>query len=160
MEIQNIFYDLLSSFADDTADMSYTDGDDGGDIAISNINAMDIPDKNGHTLVKVVEDATGKTIELLHESFTELPENVSDKIATSVVTPDESVEHANYINIYIIAALILILVLAFSAGGIMWCKKNRLKAEKRNQYPVMTAQNNEYMNPQMLKNNEKLKNIP
>lgn len=141
--------------------MSYADVGDGGDIGITNITAMDIPDKNGHTLVKVIEDATGKTIELLHESFTELPENGTDKIATKVDTSYDSVEeHANYINVYIIAALILILVLGFSAGGIMWCRKNRLKAEKRNQYPVMTAQNNEYMNPQMLKNNEKLKNIP
>lgn len=68
-----------------------------------------------------------------------------------IVTTEPSITEGNA-NIYIIVALSLIILISGCLGILMWCKNNRLRAERRNEYPVYAVSNEEYMDPQKLKN--------
>lgn len=68
-----------------------------------------------------------------------------------ITTTEPSITEGNA-NIYIIVALSLIILISGCLGILMWCKNNRLRAERRNEYPVYAVSNEEYMDPQKLKN--------
>ncbi|CAG9768758.1 unnamed protein product [Ceutorhynchus assimilis] len=158
-DLTPILDELLNSFIDDTDDYGTTDFPI-PDVNLSNdISSTIIAEDNGNSIVKVVEDATGKTVELWHEVVAETT-TTANKILNTTKTASSSASEVSYVNDYVIAALVLILVVIACLGVLFWCRSNRLKTEKRNKYPVMAVVNNEYMNPQMLKNNDKLKNIP
>lgn len=68
-----------------------------------------------------------------------------------IVTTEKSFTEGNA-NVYIIVALSLIILISACLAIIMWCKNHRLRAERRNEYPVYAVSNEEYMDPQKLKN--------
>lgn len=63
-------------------------------------------------------------------------------------------------EIYIIAALVLVILVLLAAGGFCWFRSHKLKAEIRSLYPVAAVSNSEYMDPRVLANGEKFKGVP
>lgn len=125
--------------------------------------------------IKIIEKITGKTIEVVNNITTisndKQPvsttintinystEDLHDSQSTSTVLDNLVVQTAtSYVNVSVIAALTVLILMLISIGITIWCRKNKLKAVKRNagKYPVIT----EYMNNPVLNNTEKIKNIP
>lgn len=76
----------------------------------------------------------------------------TDEWLEMVTTEKSFTETTGNANIYIIVALSLIILISACLAIIMWCKNHRLRAERRNEYPVYAVSNEEYMDPQKLKN--------
>lgn len=102
--------------------------------------------------------ATIETTTTNQNIYSEPTTIVADKLDSAstaewleIVTTEQSITEGNA-NIYIIVALSLIILISACLGILMWCKNNRLRAERRNEYPVHAVSNEEYMDPQKLKN--------
>ncbi|XP_066138235.1 uncharacterized protein [Euwallacea fornicatus] len=97
----------------------------------------------------------GKTVEIIQDITTE-----SSNLGLNNTTLNGKVNYdPAQVNLYTILALVLVIVTLICFGIIMWCRKNKLRTEKRNQYPVFSVTNSEYISPKSL-NNEKIKNVP
>ncbi|XP_066256727.1 uncharacterized protein [Euwallacea similis] len=102
-----------------------------------------------------LKSAVGKTVEIIQDITTE-----SSHLGLNNTTPKGKVSYdPSQVNIYAILALVLVIIALICFGIIMWCRKNKLKTEKRNEYPVFSVTNSEYISPKSL-NNEKMKNVP
>ncbi|KAH1022753.1 uncharacterized protein LOC109543443 isoform X2 [Dendroctonus ponderosae] len=104
--------------------------------------------------------------EQLQKIFNELIQRLPRAGSNATEAPEEdlvsqkTLTGGGFGEIYIITALALIILLLLTAGGFWWCRYNKLKAEKRNLYPVVAVSNSEYMDPQALANGDKLKGVP
>lgn len=168
--------DLINEFINSVPGTADTNEQSNGVVGTASITSMDIPNGNGHTLIKITEDFTGKNIEVVYEPTMSLPstdtfeaplstaKDMSDIFFDSVtsttakILPSESEENVSYVDVYIITGLVLLMVIVVSAGIIVWCRKNKLKSEKRNagDYPI----GKQYLNNHALTNTEKIKNVP
>lgn len=127
-------------------------------------NWIEPPVKIKEVLITIIRRSTTEspaTIETttpnqnIYSEQTTIVDDKLDSASTSewlkIVTTEQSITEGNT-NIYIIVALSLIILISACLGIIMWCKNNRLRAERRNEYPVYAVSNEEYMDPQKLKN--------
>ncbi|XP_066138236.1 uncharacterized protein [Euwallacea fornicatus] len=94
------------------------------------------------------------TISSINENLTNSTQGLNNTTLNGKVNYDPA-----QVNLYTILALVLVIVTLICFGIIMWCRKNKLRTEKRNQYPVFSVTNSEYISPKSL-NNEKIKNVP
>lgn len=127
-------------------------------------NWIEPPVKIKEVLITIIRRSTTEspaTIETttpnqnIYSEQTTIVDDKLDSASTAewvkIVTTEQSITEGNT-NIYIIVALSLIILISACLGIIMWCKNNRLRAERRNEYPVYAVSNEEYMDPQKLKN--------